>query len=893
MTRLRIPRPRLLALLAALMLPLLLPASPLAPTSVASSLPPGGAPLPGSGTQSTPPFVRVLDGRTFETTLNGNQVSVVIVGIAVAPGNTDCGQEAARQLRVLAKGGLTLTEDQTIAFDAGHHRVYQATTRDGRVVAQELVRAGVAQLDGTGEATHQYPTEEAQARAAGTGCLWNGGHVTAPSTAAASTAAAPPPVVLPSGFQQIIVGYNLNLPTGFAFLPGGRILVTEQRGRVRLIKNGVLQATPLIDLQNRINNYGDHGLLGMAIDPNFATNGFLYLLYTYENDAAHYSAPKTARLARYTVVGDSAAPASETVILGTTVGTTCNAFPAGTDCIATDSDSHSVGSLRFAADGTLFVSTGDGASYNDVDDNALRSQDLTSLSGKLLHITTTGLGVATNPFWTGDAHANRSKVWAYGFRNPFRFQLRPGSDTPYIGDVGWGLTEELNVGEKGANYGWPCYEGSIPQGGYAPKPVCQALYDKGADAVRTALAMYNHEGFGAAIVGGLFYTGTSYPTQYRGAYFYADYAQSVIRTLTVDTNNTLTSAPTIFASNADGPVDFAIGPDGDLYYISISTGELRRIVYPAGQTSIVASASATPTEGPNPLTVQFSSAGSTNPGGGTLQYNWDFGDGASATVANPSHTYLYRGRYLAILQLSDTTGHTSTATVPIVAGTPPTATITSPPASTNYVVGDTITFAGTGTDSQDGAVPPSSLSWQIIQHHCPGGMCHTHYVIHTTGNGGSFTVTDHGDDSYFEILLTVSNNAGVQGTTSVVLKPRTVHLTLTTVPAGETLVYAGTTYTAPVTITTIPGSTRTIAANDANRTFEQWSDGGAQEHQITIGSTDAAYVITYSALPTTGPPPPNPRSVPANGSGPDSPPSPRTTGPISPSHGPVGPITGR
>ena len=217
----------------------------------------------------------------------------------------------------------------------------------------------------------------------------------------------------------------------------------------------------------------------MAVDPNFATNGYLYLMYTYEDDPTHTTARRRRALraipssetARLPQVNKSSS-ARRSVVRATT-------FPVGTDCILSDGPSHSVGSLRFASDGTLFVSTGDGASYNIVDDNALRSQNIDIFSGKLLHITTDGLGVPSNPFWNGDAHANRSKVWAYGFRNPFRFQLRPGSDTPFIGDVGWATWEEVNVGVKGGNYGWPCYEGNGQQSGYAPKAVCQTLYGHG------------------------------------------------------------------------------------------------------------------------------------------------------------------------------------------------------------------------------------------------------------------------------------------------------------------------------------------------------------------------------------------------------------------------------
>ena len=170
-------------------------------------------------------------------------------------------------------------------------------------------------------------------------------------------------------------------------------------------------------------------------------------------------------------------------------------------------------------------------------------------------------------------------MWAYGLRNAYRFGLKPGANVPFLGDVGWNATEELDVVPAGANLGWPCYEGTARQSGYESKAVCQTLYAQGASAVRNPLVQYQHSGSGAAVTGGAFYTGTTYPSQYQGKYFYADYARGWIRYLGVDGSNNLTSGPTDFATAADGPVDLVVGPDTNLYYIAINSGELRRIRY--------------------------------------------------------------------------------------------------------------------------------------------------------------------------------------------------------------------------------------------------------------------------------------------------------------------------
>ncbi len=818
-----------------------------APASVGAGSPGTGVPMVSGGTKTTPPFVRVLDGRSFETTLDGSQVDVVIVGIDVPPGSSACGAEATRQLTALAQGGLTLEEDSTIKFDALHRFVYSARTRDGRVVAEELVKAGVAKVNGTGEPRHRYTAAEADARAAQRGCLWNGGKVP-PAPATASKPRTGPSTAVPNGFRQDIVSAGTVLPTGFTFVPGRLIFVSEKAGRVRLIDNGILQTNLVIDISDRVNSYGDRGLIGMAIDPNYTTNGYLYLMYTYENDPNTYDGSKTSRLARYTVIGNVASPASEVVLLGTTVGSSCDNFPVGTNCIVSDSASHSVGSLRFASDGTLFASFGDGASFNYVDDDALRSQNIDMLAGKLVHITTAGLGVPTNPFWNGDASANRSKVWAYGFRNPFRFSLRPGSDTPFVGDVGWVTWEEVDAGVKGGNYGWPCYEGPEQQGGYASKPTCQALYNRGASAVQAPLVAYNHNNLGAAVAGGVFYTGANYPAQYSGVYFYADYAQSVIRTLTVDGNNALTGGPTDFATGADSPVDFAIGPDGDVYYLAIFSGEVRHIVYNAAPVQpVVPKASANVTIGAAPLTVHFSSVGTTGPIGQPIPFDWEFDDGTPGTTQpNPTHLYTAPGVYDAVLFAYDGTGNPPpTSVITIRVGTPPTPKITTPSSSLTYSVGDTINFAGSATDSVDGSIPGSQLTWQVIQHHCPGGVCHTHIYLTITEASGSFTIPDHGDEVYYEIILTAINSTGLTATTSVSIRPKVVYLTLFTAPAGGQVVYNGTAYTAPVTLTTVPGSVRTISTGSPQG-FVNWSDGGARQHDVAIGAKDVSFTATFA-----------------------------------------------
>jgi glucose/arabinose dehydrogenase len=929
------------------------------------ALPYAGAPPKGSGSFNVTGRVRVIAGDTLDLTINGRRAAVGFLGVKAPEANTVCGKQAIEATSILIKSGVRLDEDLSYDFDRRKRRMYYLRSRkDNHSILVDLVKTGYLQADSLAEQGVAFAgAEDASLRGAqqdasksSRGCIWGGaqqgpkndpvllraaGLTRADLERPKPQAQAPPAdsplqsmslsrqVVTPLGFGIQTLASGLTNPTAFGFLPDGRILIALKHGIVQVYKPGTgLLPTPFIDISAWVNDFWDHGLLGIAVDPNFATNGYVYLLYTYENNATDYGGPKTARLTRVTAAGDTASTATATTILGTSVGAGCSVFAAGADCIPSENSSHSIGSVHFASDGTLYVTTGDGASFNLVDDLALRSQDLDSLSGKLLHITTTGLGIATNPYWNGTATANRSKVWNYGLRNGFRFNIRPSNGSVYIGDVGWDTWEKLQLGTKGANQGWPCYEGGVQQPGYAPKALCQALYTANtANAPLYAWAHVNAQGqtISTAAIGGTFYTGTIFPTQYQGAYFYGDYGQSVIRYVTVDATDKLSGTPADFASNADGPVDFAMGADGNLYYLAINAGELRIVTYgvvtltppPSGTTYVSDLTWTASTNGWGPVEKDMSNGeqaagdgktisirGTTYPkglgthaasdvsyylGGNCSLFNatvgiddeilaayqsvssavfqvwgdgtklYDSGTVGYATAAIPV-TVNIAGKTqldLVVTDAGDGNGadHADWATARVTCGSTnpkPTAAIATPLPTLSYKVGDTVGFSGSAADGSGGTVPAAGLVWTIIIHHCPGGLCHTHTLLSVTGASGSFVVPDHGDDSYFEISLTATNTYGQIDTKSVSISPLKVPLTLTTSPTGLQLVYGGTTVTSPFTVQTVIGSAHTLTATTPQSgtcVFASWSDAGAAQHNITIGSAAATYTATYTGCP--------------------------------------------
>ena len=543
-------------------------------------------------------------------------------------------------------------------------------------------------------------------------------------TTAFTTAAA---IELPADFvaEDVAPGANFLVPTAIAFFPAadGRLLVAEKGGRVWVVKNGVKRSTPMWQRQSEVLDDGDRGLLGVAIDPDYPLNHYVYFLYTVDPDSNDVDTDEDGfgRLVRYrTSAADSNVvdPASRTVLMGTT----------WTNAPIIGSPSHTIGALRWGSDKSLLVTSGDGAQYSDTDAGGLdpamfgpgradpyldigafRAQYLGSLNGKLLRIDRfTGHGYPSNPFWNGDPGAVRSRVWAYGLRNAFRFGVRPGTGSAdssagnpgslYIGDVGWANWEEINIArDAGRNYGWPCFEGPGEQISYqAASPAhggCDSVgnHPWNPNPVSLATASWHHStddigtppGFhGNSAIAGAFYTATSYPGLYRNRFFFGDYASNWIKVLVTDANDQLVSVQP-FAIDAEGPVDFAVDPaSGDLHYVSINTFEVRRIRYTGvsgSNNAPVAVADGAPTLGSPPLEVAFSSAGSFDLDGDSLAYQWTFGDGDGSTAPHPTHTYTALGTYSAILTVTDGQGGVGRDTlaiqVAVTSGFPSTAVL--------------------------------------------------------------------------------------------------------------------------------------------------------------------------------------------------------------------------
>jgi glucose/arabinose dehydrogenase len=616
---------------------------------------------------------------------------------------------------------------------------------------------------------------------------------------------------LPNGFSQVMVANGISNPTVMAFAPDGRIFVAQQNGQLRIIKNGSLLSQPFISLS--VSSSGERGLLGIAFDPNFSSNNYIYLYYTLSSGSNN-------RISRFTANGDVVAQGSEQVLL--------NLDPLS------GATNHNGGTMMFGPDGKLYIGVGENA-------DASYSQRTDTYHGKLLRINPDGSVPSGNPFSSGGDQQRR--IWAYGLRNPFTIAFQPGTGRLFVNDVGASSWEEINDATTGGkNFGWPQAEGYSDNSSFA-----DPIYAYG-------------RGSGCAITGGTFFSpsSTNYPSTYTGRYFFIDFCNNWIDMLTLNGGSASRSN---FASNIAGsPVSLTTGTDGNLYFLSRDNGAVYRIAYAGGSSAPVI------TTQPQNITVAQGNSATfrvTATGTAPLSYQWrkngtniNGATSSSYTISNP--TANDAGNFSVVVSNSAGSVTSNSATLTVTSpNQAPVATITSPAAGSTYAGGDVISFSGSATDAEQGTLGGGSFTWYVIFHH----DTHTHPgPTATTGAAnGSFTIPNSGETAsnvFYRLYLIVTDAQGARDTVYRDITPRTSSITLNTNPQGLTITLDGQPFTAPLTVTSVEGIVRAIGTtspqtlNSQTYNFSNWSNGGAQTHSFVTPVNNVSYTANFTVAAT-------------------------------------------
>jgi glucose/arabinose dehydrogenase len=579
---------------------------------------------------------------------------------------------------------------------------------------------------------------------------------------------------IPSGFSDSVFASGLDRPVAIDVAPDGRAFVTEQRGTVRVVRDGALLPTPFVQLD--VASGGERGVDGITLDPQFETNHYVYVFHTAKTPYLHN------RVSRFTADGDVATPGSETVIFDL-------------DRLDAGSAVHNGGGIHFGPDGKLYVAAGE----NDSPDKA---QSLNTTLGKLLRVNPDGSVPDDNPFFTQTTGNNRA-IYALGFRNPFTFDIERNTGRTFVNDVGAAAWEEIDDVSAGDNLGWPREEGP-GNNAQLEDPLYAYHHDRG-------------DPDGCAIVGGTFYDPPAgagapgaFPAEYAGDYFFADGCNPWVWRLDSETGTA-----SLFSEGISFGFGLTTGPDGSLYNVGYTTGEVRRIAYaepgapvilnPPVAQSVAAGRGVTfnaVATGLEPLAFQWQRDGADIPGATDRTYTLDPttpGDNGAAfrvVVTNP---------------LGSATS--AAATLAVVTDAPPAPTILTPKEGSLYSAGSALRFRGAATDPEDGRLPASAFSWRIDFHHDE----HFHpFMPETPGKkSGRIRIPTLGEaspDVWYRVHLTVTDSAGVPTTTFRDVHPRTVTITAATTVPGLQLNLDGQPTAAPLTFTAVVGLRRTLEA---------------------------------------------------------------------------------
>jgi hypothetical protein len=528
----------------------------------------------------------------------------------------------------------------------------------------------------------------------------------------------------------------------------------------------------------------------------------------------------------------------------------------------------------------------------EAEGGALRSQSIFRPDGQVLLNGTldridpdTGEGWPGNPY-AGDANANKARIVAMGFRNPFRFVVSPRLGDVFVGNVGANIDEEIDrvpIGGPLYNSGWPCYEGLTRNYEFEVLDLnaCNRLYNA-PGSTATPFFYYTHttpvapgdtcpHNSGSAISGSAFYEGSSYPSEYDDALFFADSVRGCIYAMLAhgeDDEPDPSSVVPFLSEGTNYPgVDLEQGPEGSIYYDSLYEGTIDRISYDPEAPTARLKTTGDPW-GPAPLAVEFDASSSTGPTGDTLEYEWDLDGSGNSTDRSTSpirqETYSDGTQNVtASVRVEDVqTGKSSVANLTVYPGdSPPHVTISEPSPKLTWQVGQQIHFAGSATNGEGAALPAEDLYWKTRLLHCPfeASSCHEHPIQVFPGvDEGTVGAPDHEFPSYVNFILSATDARGLTAEAEVKVEARPVPLQIRSAPAGILIGVGETKLTTPTEFLAIEGSRTELAApltaevGGVEYSFERWCDGGARVHEVPTNAAGTYTAIYGSAAGPAG-----------------------------------------
>lgn len=618
---------------------------------------------------------------------------------------------------------------------------------------------------------------------------------------------------LPEGFVEKLIAENLD-PTKMAIAPDGRLFLTEKNGLIHIIENDILLPEPFLDLE--VDFFNERGISGIAIDPDFNSNGFVYIYYSVVDENRN-------RLSRFTAIGNKADITSEHILV--------EFDPLGGSI-------HNGGEMHFGPDGMLYIGIGDGANSIDV-------PDMDKYTGKVIRIRPDGSIPQDNPFFDNIDVGNKA-IWSLGYRNPYTFAIQQSTGDIYLNDVGSFAWEEINLVKPGDNHGWPNHEGNSGDIATYQRP----------------FYTYSHED-GCAIIGATFYSPDDlyiFPQKYHDKYFFGDYCNGTIRYMDVNNPDQIDT----FITDIDRPISIITAPNGDMYYIeraglgggsmedntSSTNGRLWKVSY-RGDGSPFISVEPKNQSIPKDENICFTTIAI----GDNLSYQWYENTQAIDQAITEDHcieevTLAIDGyQYYCLITDGQVTISTDTVSLTVLDNERPTVDIQVSLSENRslYHAGDTIWYSGAGTDPEDGVLSGDFYTWKLDFHHDE----HTHPVFSgLQGEQGFFVIPRDGETSpnvFYRLSMIAEDSDMLTGVGFMDIFPKITTVTVDCNVASTQVLVDGRAVETPYSYESVVGLRRYLSAGEKRLSdkevffFKEWING----------STDKLTIFDVPAQDTT------------------------------------------